>query len=196
MPDRHLCWESHHHNGDQQAPKLWPQGAQLSSWQRWVHTPEFCRDSFMLGVERIQNPFKVQLNIGWENVLSDAAGHMSPQQMPSEEDLHSLKQTHPLTTKLGASGADVPQALNADQQGRRARGTARTIGWHWKNLTKLSFYPFKASLMCFRKKTKTAMTAIIFLIARWPPSHPPKKKFKDDFGNFIGHGIMEEKKAC
>jgi hypothetical protein len=50
--------------------------------------------------------------------------------------------------------------------------------------------------MCFRKKTKTAMTAIIFLIARWPPSHPPKKKFKDDFGNFIGHGIMEEKKAC
>jgi len=55
------------------------------------------------------------------NVLSSAAGHLSRQQMPSEEELHSLQQYCPLTTKLRGSGADVRQALNADprKKGRR-----------------------------------------------------------------------------
>ena len=55
------------------------------------------------------------------NVLSSAAGHLSRQQMPSEEELHSLQQHIPLSTKLRGSGADVRQALNADprKKGRR-----------------------------------------------------------------------------
>jgi hypothetical protein len=57
-----------------------------------------------------------------KNVLSAAAGNMSQQQMPSKEELHSLQQTQPLTTKLvQASGADVRQALNANlrKKGKR-----------------------------------------------------------------------------
>ena len=55
------------------------------------------------------------------NVLSSAAGHLSRQQMPSEEELHSLQHYCHLTTKLRATGADVRQALNADprKKGRR-----------------------------------------------------------------------------
>ena len=48
------------------------------------------------------------------NVLSASAGHMSRMQMPSEEELHSLQQHIPLTTKLCSSRADVHQTLNAN----------------------------------------------------------------------------------
>ena len=47
------------------------------------------------------------------NVLSASAGHMSRMQMPSEEQLHSLQQHIPLTTKLRGSKADVRDACNA-----------------------------------------------------------------------------------
>ena len=55
------------------------------------------------------------------NVLSAAAGHLSRQQMPSEEELHSLQQYCPLTTKLRGSGADVCQAFNADPRKKNRR---------------------------------------------------------------------------
>jgi hypothetical protein len=55
------------------------------------------------------------------NVLSAAAGHLSRQQMPSEEELHSLQQYCPLTTKLRGSGADVRQAFNADPRKKNRR---------------------------------------------------------------------------
>ena len=55
------------------------------------------------------------------NVLSAAAGRMSRLQMPSEEELHSLQQHIPLSTKLRGSGADVRQALNADPRKKGKR---------------------------------------------------------------------------
>ena len=54
------------------------------------------------------------------NVISSAAGHLSRQQMPSEEELHSVQQYCPLTTKL-RSGADVRQAFNADPRKKNRR---------------------------------------------------------------------------
>ncbi len=56
-----------------------------------------------------------------------AAGHMSRLQMPSKEELHSLQQNLPLTTRLRASGGDVCHALNADS---RKKGK----GHHQNNL--------------------------------------------------------------
>ena len=41
--------------------------------------------------------------------------------MPSEEELHSLQQYCPLTTKLRGSGADVRQAFNADPRKKNRR---------------------------------------------------------------------------
>jgi hypothetical protein len=55
------------------------------------------------------------------NVLSSAAGHLSRQQMASEEELHSLQQHIPLSTKLRGSGADVRQAFNADPRKKNRR---------------------------------------------------------------------------
>ena len=46
---------------------------------------------------------------------------MSRLQMPSEEELHSLQQHIPLSTKLCGSGADVRQALNADPRKKGKR---------------------------------------------------------------------------
>jgi hypothetical protein len=55
------------------------------------------------------------------NVLSTAAGRMSRLQMPSKEELHSLQQNIPLSTKLRGSGANVRHSLNADpwKKGKR-----------------------------------------------------------------------------
>jgi len=68
-----------------------------------------------------QSLSKSNSSLDESNVLSSAAGHLSRQQMPSEEELHSLQQYCRLTTKLRATGADVRQALNADprKKGRR-----------------------------------------------------------------------------
>ena len=41
------------------------------------------------------------------NVLSAATGQLSRLQLPSEEELHSIQQHVPLTTKLQATGVDV-----------------------------------------------------------------------------------------
>ena len=87
------------------------------------------------------------------NVLSSAAGHLSRQQMPSEEELHSLQQHISLSTKLRGSGADVRQA------GRRVGGSARTI---W--------------LIC-PKRAITAMTAMAAsssIASCVPTSHHPR----------------------
>ena len=61
------------------------------------------------------------------NVLSSAAGHLSRQLMPSEEELHSLQQYCCLTTKLRATGADVRQALNADPRKKGRRFSQNTL---------------------------------------------------------------------
>ena len=50
------------------------------------------------------------------NVLSSAAGRLSRMQMPSEEELHSLQQIVPLSTKLQGTGKDVREVLNASQR--------------------------------------------------------------------------------
>ena len=55
------------------------------------------------------------------NVLSAANGCMLCLQMPSKEELHSLQQHIPLSTKLRGSGADVRQALNADPRKKGKR---------------------------------------------------------------------------
>ncbi len=56
-----------------------------------------------------------------KNVLSASAGPMSKQQMPSEEELHSLQKDCPLTSKLRAKGADVREALLADPRKKGMR---------------------------------------------------------------------------
>ena len=56
-----------------------------------------------------------------KNVLSASAGPMSKQQMPSEEELHSLQKDCPLTSKLRATGADVHEALLADPRKKGMR---------------------------------------------------------------------------
>jgi hypothetical protein len=62
-----------------------------------------------------------------KNVLSAAAGHMSWQQMSHEEELHSLQQTRPLTTKLQASGANVQHALNTDPRKKGKRHSQNNL---------------------------------------------------------------------
>jgi hypothetical protein len=48
------------------------------------------------------------------NIFSSAAGHLSRLQMLSEEELHSLQQRVPLSTRLRATGRDIRDATNAD----------------------------------------------------------------------------------
>jgi hypothetical protein len=67
--------------------------------------------SVQKGIESLRNS---NSSLEKRNVLSAAAGYMSRLQMPSKEELHSLQQNLPLTTRLRASGADVHHALNAD----------------------------------------------------------------------------------
>ena len=55
------------------------------------------------------------------NVLSASAGHMSRMRMPSKEELHSLQQHIPLTTKLRGSMADVRHARNAGSRNKGKR---------------------------------------------------------------------------
>jgi hypothetical protein len=66
----------------------------------------------------VQKGFESLLNsksrLNKKNVISAAAGHMSRLQMLSKEEMHSLQQNLPLTTRLRASGANVCHALNAN----------------------------------------------------------------------------------
>jgi hypothetical protein len=79
----------------------------------------------------VQKGFESLLNsksrLNEKNVLYAAAGHMSRLQMPSKEELHSLQQNLPLTTRLRASGANVCHALNADPRKKGKRH-------HWNGL--------------------------------------------------------------
>ena len=55
------------------------------------------------------------------NIFSSAAGHLSWLQMPSEEELHSLQQRVPLSTRLWATGRDIRDATNADPRKKGKR---------------------------------------------------------------------------
>lgn len=69
----------------------------------------------------IENLRRTDSIVDETNVLSAAAGHLSRLQMPSEEELHSIQQFVPLTTKLQASGGDVRQVLNANPRKKGKR---------------------------------------------------------------------------
>ena len=62
------------------------------------------------------------------NVLSAAAALMSRKQMPSEDELHSLQKSQPLTTRLQGSGADVRNALEADPRRKGKRHYRNGLG--------------------------------------------------------------------
>jgi hypothetical protein len=77
--------------------------------------------------KRFNSLSKSNSGLNEKNVLSAAAGHISWQQMSCEEELHSLQQTQPLTTKLQASGADVQHALNADPRKKGKRHSQNNL---------------------------------------------------------------------
>ena len=62
------------------------------------------------------------------NVLLTAAAHMSRKQIPSEEELHSLQMSQPLTTKLQGSGADNRNALEANPRRKGKRHYRNGLG--------------------------------------------------------------------
>ena len=70
------------------------------------------------GISRLQDSNSI---IDKSNVLSAAAGHLSPLQLPSEEELPVFQQHVPLTTRLRATEEDVWQALNADPRKKGKR---------------------------------------------------------------------------
>ncbi len=74
--------------------------------------------SVQKGIESLRNS---NSSLDKKNVLSATSGHMSRLQMPSKEELHSLQQNLPLTTRLLATGADVRHALNADPRKKGKR---------------------------------------------------------------------------
>jgi hypothetical protein len=55
------------------------------------------------------------------NVLSAASGRLLRLQLPSEEELHSIQQHVPLTTKLQATGVDVRDFQNANPRKKGQR---------------------------------------------------------------------------
>jgi hypothetical protein len=69
----------------------------------------------------IKNLRRSNSSINETNPLSAAAGNLSRLQMPSKEELHSIQQIAPLTTKLCASGGDVRQVLNANPRKKGKR---------------------------------------------------------------------------
>ncbi len=77
--------------------------------------------------KRFNSLSKSNSGLNEKNVLSAAAGHMSWQQMSCEEELHSLQQTQPFTTKLQISGADVQHALNADPRKKGKRHSRNNL---------------------------------------------------------------------
>ncbi len=67
--------------------------------------------SVQKGIKSLRN---FNSSLDKRNVLSATTGHMSQLNMPSKEELHSLQQNLPLTTRLQASGVDVCHSLNSD----------------------------------------------------------------------------------
>jgi len=83
-----------------------------------VNFAEILATSVKRGFESLS---KSSSDLSEKNVLAASAGPMSKQQMPSEEELHSLQKTHPLTSRLRATGADVRVAILADPRKCRMR---------------------------------------------------------------------------
>ena len=63
----------------------------------------------------------LKLSLDETNALSSAAGRLSRMKMPSEEELHSLQQHVPLSTKLQGMGEDFCEVLNAIQRKKEKR---------------------------------------------------------------------------
>ena len=76
----------------------------------------------------IKSLTKSNSSLDKRNVLSAAAAHMSRKQMPSEDQLHSLQKSQPLTMRLQESGADVRNALEANPRRKGKRHYRNGLG--------------------------------------------------------------------